>query len=56
MKKQGDLSSSDKTSSRNGQAEHSPEEHVIGPETSSAASSTMPGQGYPRPLAGPART
>jgi hypothetical protein len=51
-KKQGGLCSSDKTSSTNGQAGHSPEERVIGPETSSAVSSMMPGQGYPRPLAG----
>jgi hypothetical protein len=55
-KRRGGLCSSDKTSSRSGQAEHSPEERVIGPETSSAVSSTMPGQGCPRPSAGPART
>jgi hypothetical protein len=47
-KKRGGLSSSDKTSSRSGQAEHLPEERVIGPETSSAISLTMPGQGCPR--------
>jgi hypothetical protein len=56
MNKRGDLCSSDRTSSRSGQAEHSPEERVIGPEMSSAVSSTMPGQGYPQPSAGPART
>jgi hypothetical protein len=50
------LCSSDKTSSRSGQAEHSPEERVIGPGTSSAVSLTMPGQVCPRPSAGPART
>jgi hypothetical protein len=50
------LCSSDKTSSRSGQAEHSLEERVIGPETSSAVSSMMPGQGCPQPSAGPART
>jgi hypothetical protein len=44
-KKRGDLCSSDKTSSKSGQAEHSPEEHVIGPGTSSAVLLTMPGQG-----------
>jgi hypothetical protein len=53
-KKRGDLCSSNKTLSRSGQAEHSPEERVIGPGTSSAVSSMM--HGYPRPLAGPART
>jgi hypothetical protein len=42
MRKQVDLCSSDGTSSRSGQAEHSPEEPVIGPGTSSAASLTMP--------------
>jgi hypothetical protein len=47
MKKRGDLCSSDKTSSRNGQTEHSPEERVIGPGTSSAVSLTMSGQGCP---------
>jgi hypothetical protein len=56
MKKRGDLCSSDKTSSRSGQAEHSPEECVIGPGTSSAVSLTMPGQGCPQPSAGPAKT
>jgi hypothetical protein len=55
-KKRGDLCSFDKTSSRNGQAGHSPEERVIGPGTSSVVSLTMPGQGCPRPSAGPART
>jgi hypothetical protein len=47
MKKRGDLCNSDKTSSRSGQAEHSSEERVIGPGTSSAVSLTMPGQGCP---------
>jgi hypothetical protein len=56
MRKQGGLCSSDRTSNRSGQAEHSPEEPAIGPGTSSAASSTMPGQRCPRPSAGPART
>jgi hypothetical protein len=55
-KKQGGLCSSDKISSKNGQAGHSPEERVIGSGTSSAVSLTMPGQGCPRPSAGPART
>jgi hypothetical protein len=50
------LCSSDKTSSRSGQAEHSLEERVIRPGMSSAVSLTMPGQGCPRPSAGPART
>jgi hypothetical protein len=55
MRKQGNLCSSGKTSSRSGQAEHSPEKRVIRPGTSSAVSLTMPGQGYPRPPAGSAR-
>jgi hypothetical protein len=55
MKKRGGLCSSDKTSSRSGQAEHLPEERLIGPKTSSAESLTMPGQGCPRPSAGSAR-
>jgi hypothetical protein len=55
-RKQGDLCSSDRTSSRSGQAEHSPEEPVIGPGTSSAVSSTMPGQRCPRSSVGLART
>jgi hypothetical protein len=46
-KRQGGLCNSDKTSSRSGQAGHSPEEHVIGPGTSSAVSLMMPGQGCP---------
>jgi hypothetical protein len=46
-KKQGGLCSSDKTSSRSGQARHSPEERVIGPGSSSAVSLTMPGRGCP---------
>jgi hypothetical protein len=55
-KKRGGLCSSDKTSSRSGQAGHSSEEHVIGPGTSNTVSLMMPGQGCPRPSAGPART
>jgi hypothetical protein len=51
-RKQGGLCSSDRTSNRSGQAEHSPEEPVIGPGTFSAASSTMPGQRCPRPSSG----
>jgi hypothetical protein len=47
MKKWGDLCSSDKTSSKNGQAEHSPKERVIEPGTSSAVLLTTPGQGCP---------
>jgi hypothetical protein len=54
-KKRGGLCSSDKTSSRSGQAKHLSEERVTGPETSSAVSSMMPGQGCPRPSAGSAR-
>jgi hypothetical protein len=54
-KKQGDLCSSSKTSSRSGQARHSPEERVIGPRTSSAALLTMLGQCRPRPSTGLAR-
>jgi hypothetical protein len=49
------LCSSSKTSSRSGQAEHSPEKRVIRPGTSSAVSLTMPGQGCPRPPAGSTR-
>jgi hypothetical protein len=49
------LCSSGKTSSRSGQAEHSPEKRVIRPGTSSAESLTTPGQGCPRPPAGSAR-
>jgi hypothetical protein len=48
--------SSDRTSNRSGQDNHSPEKPVIGPKTSGTASSTMPGQRCLRPLAGPART
>jgi hypothetical protein len=55
-KKQGGLCSSDKTSSRSGQAEHSPEERVIGPGTSSAVSLMMPGQDCLGHSAGSART
>jgi hypothetical protein len=46
-RKQGNLCSFGKTWNRSGQAEHSPEKRVIRPETSSAVSSTMPGQGCP---------
>jgi hypothetical protein len=55
MRKQGNLCSSGKTSSRSGKAEHSPEKSVIGPETSNVVSLMMPGQGCPRPPAGSAR-
>jgi hypothetical protein len=55
MMKQDNLCSSGKTSSRSGQAEHSPEKRVIRPGTSSAVSLTMPGQGCPQPLVGLAR-
>jgi hypothetical protein len=55
MRKQDNLCSSDKTSSRSGQVEHSLEKRVIRPEMSSTASLTMPGQGCPRPPAGSAR-
>jgi hypothetical protein len=51
----GQLVRSSKTSSRSGQAEHSPEKHVIRPGTSNIVSLTMPGQGYPRPPAGSTR-
>ena len=54
-RKQDNLCSSGKTSSRSGQAEHSPEKHVIRPGTSSVVSLTMPGQGCPRPPVGSAR-
>jgi hypothetical protein len=54
-KKRGDLCSSGKTSSRNGQARHSSEERTIGPRTSNAALLTMPGRCCPRPSTGPAR-
>jgi hypothetical protein len=49
------LCSSGKTSSRSGQAEHSPEKRVIRPGTSNTVSLTMPGQGCPRPPAGSAK-
>jgi hypothetical protein len=55
-KKRGGLCSSDKTSSRSGQAEHSPEERVTGPGMSSAVSLMIPGQGCPMPLAELVRT
>jgi hypothetical protein len=54
-RKQGNLCSSGKTSSRNGQAEHSPEKRIIGPGTSNVISLKMPGQGCPWPPAGSAR-
>jgi hypothetical protein len=54
MRKQGNLCSSGKTSSRSGQAEHSLEKHVIRLGTSNVVSLTMPGQGYPRPPVGSA--
>jgi hypothetical protein len=53
-RKQDNLCSSGKTSSRSGQAEHSPERRIR-PGTSSAVSLTMPGQGCPRPPVGSAR-
>jgi hypothetical protein len=49
------LCSSGKTSSRSGQAEHSPKKRVIWPGTSNAVSLTMPGQGCPWTPAGSAR-
>jgi hypothetical protein len=49
------LCSFGKTLSRSGQAEHWPKKRVIRPETSSAVSLTIPGQGCPRPPAGSAR-
>jgi hypothetical protein len=55
-RKQDNLCSSGRISGRSGQAEHRPEKHVIWPRTSSTASPTMPGQGYPRLLVGSART
>jgi hypothetical protein len=54
-RKQANLCSSGKTSSRRGQAQHSPEKRVIKPGTSSAVSLTMPGQGCPQPPVGSAR-
>jgi hypothetical protein len=45
--RQAGLYSSDRTSNRSGQVEHSPEKPVTGPKTSGAASSTMPGQRCP---------
>jgi hypothetical protein len=54
-KKRGGLCSSDKTSSRNGQAKLSPDERVIGLGMSSAVSLTVPGQGCSRPPAGSAK-
>jgi hypothetical protein len=48
-RKQDNLYSSGKTSSKSGQAEHSPEKHVIRHGASSAVSLTMPGQGCPGP-------
>jgi hypothetical protein len=54
-RRQDNLCSSGKTSSRSGQAEHWPEKRVIRPGTSSAVSLTTPGQGCPWPPAGSAR-
>jgi hypothetical protein len=54
-RKQDNLCSSGKTSSRSGQAEHSLERHVIRPGTPSAVSLMMPGQGCPWHPAGSAR-
>jgi hypothetical protein len=54
--KQAGLYSSDRTSNRSGQADHSPEKPVTGPKTSGTTSSTMPGHRCLRPSAGPART
>jgi hypothetical protein len=54
-RKQGNLCSFGKTSSRSGQAKHSPEKRVIGPGTSNDISLMTPGQGYPRPPVGSAR-
>jgi hypothetical protein len=55
-RKQDNLCSSGRISSRSGQAEHRPEKRVIWPRTSSTASPTVPGQGCPRPPVGSART
>jgi hypothetical protein len=46
-RKQDNLCSSSRTSGRSGQAKLRPEKRVIWPRTSSTASPTMPGQGYP---------
>jgi hypothetical protein len=55
-RKQDNLCSSGRASSRSGQAEHRPEKHVIWPRTSSTASPTMPGQGCPWLPVGSTRT
>jgi hypothetical protein len=55
MRKQDNLCSSGKISSRSGQAEHSPEKRIIRPGTSSTVSLTILGQGCPRPPVGSAR-
>jgi hypothetical protein len=55
-RKQDNLRSSGRSSSRSGQAEHQPEKRVICPRTSSTTSLTMPGQGCPRLPVGSART
>jgi hypothetical protein len=55
-RKQDNLCSFDKISSRSGQAEHRLEKRVIWPRASSTASPTMPGQGCPRLPVGSART
>jgi hypothetical protein len=56
MRKQDNLCSSGRISGRSGQAEHRPEKCVIWPRTSSTASPTMPGQGYPQLPVGSAKT
>jgi hypothetical protein len=50
------LCSFGKISGKSGQAEHRPEKRVIWPRTSSTASPTMPGRGYPRLPVGSAIT
>jgi hypothetical protein len=55
-RKQDNLCSFGKTSDRSGQAENQPKKRVIRPRTSSTASPTMPGRGYPRLPVGSART
>jgi hypothetical protein len=55
-RKQDNLRSFGKISSRSGQTEHRPEKRVIWPRTSSTASPTMPGQGCPQLPVGSART
>ena len=55
-RKQDNLCSFGKISGRSGQAGHRLEKRVILPRTSSTASPTMPGQGWPRLPVGSART